>query len=237
MSRLVVRSHNPHRVRFVTVLLVAAAVGSGWGLFEYGRHRGGYDAIRAGAEQARLAGIAAERDMQVRRLREGLAVVERSRDIEQEAYRHLEVSVATLQDEILELQEELAFYRGIVSPNNGNEGLRLQNFQVTRGASQQLWRYRLVLTQVLKNDTVASGSVKISLDGVDGEVARRLPLGELTADGKGELHFRFKYFQDLEGELMLPDGFRPLKIGIVIEPEGKKYERLEETFDWPAEET
>ena len=44
--------------------------------------------------------------------------------------------------------------------------------------------------------------------------------------------FRFRYFQDVEGKLALPDGFEPLEVQVVAQAEGRKSSQAERTFSW-----
>ncbi|HEY9120837.1 MAG TPA: DUF6776 family protein, partial [Marinobacter sp.] len=46
------------------------------------------------------------------------------------------------------------------------------------------------------------------------------------------VRFRFRYFQDIEGLLRLPDGFEPLELQVVARAEGSKSSQAERTFDW-----
>lgn len=237
MTRLIVRPHNPTRVRLLTALAAVALFASGWGLFEYGRYSGGYNIMEAKAERKRLQQLNGEQIAENQRLREQLAVLARSSEIEKEAYDQLKGTVAALQDEILELKEELAFYRGIVSPRDGHEGLKVQNFEVMPGLSAEQWHYKLVLTQVLKNDTVATGAVQMVLKGTQSGEPKTLSMAEVDGKGRKSLAFRFKYFQDFEGDFRLPEGFRPEQVAITVDPSGRGRERFEQTFDWPAEES
>ncbi|SCZ51551.1 DUF6776 family protein [Thiohalomonas denitrificans] len=236
MTHVVVRPRSPWRVRLFIVIALTATLLSGWGLFEYGRYKGGFDATAVAEERRELQDISATRMAENRRLREQMAVLKRTRDIEKEAYRELEGTVAELQDELLEIKQELAFYRGIVSPRDGREGLKLQDFELVAGPSAQRWHYKLVLTQVRKNDNVAAGAIRMQLEGAMNGKAAKLELSEVDSQDRKALAFRFKYFQDFEGNFELPEGFKPRRVLIVIDPSGKGYKRFERTFDWPAEE-
>ncbi len=46
------------------------------------------------------------------------------------------------------------------------------------------------------------------------------------------IKFRFRYFQDIEGSLSLPDKFEPLEIQVVAQAEGQKASQAERTFGW-----
>lgn len=238
MSRLVVKPRRPWRHRLlvwtlVAVTLVAVALGS----YRYGRHRVGVDTTGLEAENDRLH--REYRALQARNatLREEKAMLARGQQIEAEADRRLEDEVTRLQDEVAELKRELAFYRGIVSPKEAAQGLRIEGFEVSRNALERSYRYELVLTQVLKNDTVTAGAVRLGFEGsLDGRMTV-LDLKQVSLDEAGGLHYKFKYFQNLEGDVVLPEGFVPSRVIVTVDPKGGKDSEIKKVFDWPAEES
>ncbi len=236
MTRLVVKTHSPWRVRIMALGLLTAAGLSGWGLHRLGYHRAGLEFQALQVERSRLAELNAELTRTNTELRERRAILERSSQVEHVAYKQLEGTVGGLQDEILELKEELAFYRGIVSPGDTGRGLTIQSLQITRRAVERGFHYKLVLTQVLDNATVARGEVSMNIEGIQNGVPRELSLQE-AGSVKSDLAFRFKYFQNLEGDLLLPEGFIPARVTVFIDAQGRKQKRLEKVFDWPVEES
>ena len=50
--------------------------------------------------------------------------------------------------------------------------------------------------------------------------------------GPNDTKFRFKYFQELQGEIVLPEGFVPLRITLNIDPVDKSQKPIEQTFSW-----
>ena len=165
--QLKVKHHNPWKTR-VFILLGLLALGvSGWSLFDYGRYQAGYDSTEFDLERRRLVALVDEMHAEIEQLREHRAQLERAAQIERQAYNELDTNLKVLQDEILELKEELAFYRGIVSPRDASRGLRLQRFSLEPNGLRS-YRYTVVLTQVLKNDRLAQGRVKLFIDGLQG---------------------------------------------------------------------
>ncbi|MFW6191103.1 MAG: DUF6776 family protein, partial [Thiohalospira sp.] len=124
----------------------------------------------------------------------------------------------------------------IVSPEDTASGLRVQSFDVEKNASEELFHYQLVLTQVLKNDSFTSGHIDLEVEGVheDSGTRERLELEEISADETERLRFRFRYFQDFRGDLELPEGFVPFRVIVTVRPSGGRYGTIEETFDWPV---
>lgn len=236
MSHQVVRARPPIQVWGLRLLMLTAVVAGGWGLFEYGRYQGGYD---AGAAQERA--LAHQQQVQQMeqdntRLRERLAIVQRSTQIEKRAYQELKGEVNALQEEILELKQELAFYRGIVSPGDVKKGLTLQRFELAPGSNERSYRYKMMLTQVLNNSNVAYGNIAVSIIGLQGDEEQELNL-EQVSELDGELRFRFRYFQSFEGELFLPEDFIPSKVKLVVKPSSRKHNKLTETVDWMVQES
>ena len=233
--QLKVKHHNPWKTRiFILLGLLAIGVG-GWSLFDYGRYKAGYDSAEADLEQLRLVAMVDELAGEIDYLREQKAQLERASQIERKAYNELDTNLKVLQGEILELKEELAFYRGIVSPRDASRGLRLQRFSLEPNGLRS-YRYTVVLTQVLKNDRLVRGRVKLYVEGVQNNQTKTLDLSALSENSVKELSYRFKYFQNLEGDLVLPNGFRPIRATAQILPSGRQQDMIEKTIDWPTEE-
>ena len=135
---------------------------------------------------------------------------------------------------MLALSEELEFYRGIVSPKDGKAGLRIQRFNIEPGSVSGVFNYQLMLTQVQRNERYVRGVIEIEVEGVEDGRNRVLPLSALASEKK-ELKFKFRYFQEFGGELVIPDGFLPEKVTIKVLPSGKgKPAGVDKTMEWPA---
>lgn len=233
--QLKVKHHNPWKTRVLVVLGTLALAVGGWSLFDYGRYKAGYDSAGADLEQLRLVALVDELSGEIDVLREQKAQLERAAQIERKAYNELDTNLKVLQGEILELKEELAFYRGIVSPRDASRGLKLQRFSLEPNGLRS-YRYTVVLTQVLKNDRLVRGRVKLFVEGLQDNVPKTLDLSALSENSVKELDYRFKYFQSLEGDLVLPNGFRPMRATAQILPSGRQQDMIEKTIDWPSEE-
>ncbi len=233
---LVVKAHNPWKSRLLLAMLLLVLLLAGWALFEYGRFSAGYDSIEVTQESQVLLSHVSDLDDQIEKLREEKAVLERAAQIERKAYDELDTTLKVLQAEILELKEELAFYRGIVSPRQSAEGLHLQRFKIEANGKPRGYRYKVTLTQVLKNDRTARGTIKMTIAGRQGEEAKELGLADVTNKQVKALEYRFRYFQNLEGDIQLPEGFQPLRVTVSVQPRNSRYQEktIEKTFDWPA---
>lgn len=231
---LVVKAYHPWRSRLVSGLLVLVFVLVCWALFEYGRYSAGFDSFKARDEHKALVKQTEGLEAKIDSLREEKAVLERDAQIKHKAYGELDTTLKVLQGEILELKEELAFYRGIVSPRDAAQGLHLQRFKVEPNGKPRGFRYKVILTQVLKEDRTARGYLLLAFEGVQNNVAKVLNLHDVSEKHIKEEDFRFRYFQNIEGDIQLPAGFKPQRVTIkVVSRNRSKRDPLEKTFDWP----
>ncbi|MDH3374689.1 MAG: hypothetical protein OEM85_15085, partial [Gammaproteobacteria bacterium] len=138
-----------------------------------------------------------------------------------------------LQAKIQEQREAIAFYRGIVSPADGTAGLRVQDLKLTRGQSERAFNIRLVLVQSLKHDRKVSGNVNLSIEGEQSGAAATLSLSQVLPDeASANWPFSFRYFQDFDKEIVLPDGFTPNKITIEVRSKTRSIDSIEESYSW-----
>ncbi len=233
-SRLVVKPHQPRRARVLWGLGLIAVIAGGIGLYEFGQFQGGYNRLNAADRVDDLRGQIAELNGLNAELRQKIANLETSMIVERKAYKRIETELVDLQSRIQEQQEELAFYRGIVSPKDGATGLKIQDFTVTPGPRDNLYRLRLVLVQANRHDRRVSGVVSLVLDGARGGEQVSYPLEALVQGdvADGTLDFSFRYFQDFERDVRLPDGFVPDRVTVEVDPKGRSQKTVRETYEW-----
>ncbi len=164
-------------------------------------------------------------------LRERVAILERAQQVEGKAYEDVDVHLRSLQDEVLVLKEEIAFYRGIVSAGK-EKGLKIQTFVVDKESPSGAYRFQLVLTQHLKRVKMISGTVKLNIVDEKNGKPRRLLLSDMSGQQANSLKFEFKFFQRIEGRFTLPDGFKPDRLQIQVVSKGRKPASVEKSFEW-----
>lgn len=219
---------------FRLAILVAALVG-GYLLFELGRLQADYNIVDAIAEKKALRDEIAGLEDQIVGLKQEIALLETHREVDREAYQVVEANLAELEQKIQEQSDAIAFYRGIVSPKDGGRGLRVQDLKLTRGKDDRHYSVRLVLVQVMQHDRSVKGEVDFSLEGAQDGVTTTYTLEELLPeDANSSWPFAFRYFQDFDRELVLPDGFEPEKINIEVISRTKSIASLKESFEWVA---
>jgi hypothetical protein len=94
-----------------------------------------------------------------------------------------------------------------------------------------VFQFILTLTQNIQRASMISGRVRIDIEGTLDNRPVNLRWAQISDGETPEPAFRFKYFQQLEGYLVLPDGFNPLRISLTLESKNQR-KPVVRTFDW-----
>ncbi|MEW6166833.1 MAG: DUF6776 family protein [Pseudomonadota bacterium] len=238
--RIVITRHRPW--------LKPALIGGGsfalavaaWALYAYTRASTVSDFERARLEVEALReerrtlarDLRAARD-EIKHLEEQVVYVQRSQDIDRQACSAVQASLAQVQAEASDLREQLAFYRGIVAPEQSRAGVRVYELKLLPGAEADRYRYELVLIQSVRHDKRVAGRIALELVGQRGGDEARLPWASIQAgDMAQNLLFSLKYFEEFSGEIRVPQDFEPARIEVTLIPDGNGAPRVEESFDW-----
>ena len=231
-GRLVVRYHAPWRRRSTLVIGIALGLLILYIAYEWGRFEGGYSKLAEVQRRREFNAQIGDLKEENEKLRATLASAELAHSVDQKAYKDVEKNLAELQSQLLKHREELTFYRGIVSPEDGVGGLRIERFQVTAGGTDHEFHVSLVLVQSMRQEGSVSGSAIIGIEGVrDGkteEIALSQVGGNTRADG--QVAFQFRHFQKVEQDVTLPEGFEPRAVN--VEVRSGKLTPVKESFKW-----
>lgn len=231
-GELVVKPRYSPRVKLliagVAVVILLVTVGI---VYNHGLSMAGFERLAASRRQQDLQNQILQLETENQSLREALARAERTLQMDQTAYDELDRSLKASAQEIVKLREELNFYRNIISPPNKKSGLRIQSLKLEPVANgKEIYRYKMVLIQALKHDYLVKGKARFEVSGVHGgeNTILRFPQPAGTP-----INFNFKYFQDIEGQIQLPEGFEPQWIKVNVRSWGRNAETVEQTYPWP----
>lgn len=219
-----------HQSRIPRWLLAAA-------MFALGAVSGGgalwwLQAPPAGDPRARLAESRRRLDQQasvIDELQQRVATLSRSDQISREANRDVQSMLAEKDEEIAGLRGDVAFYERFVGSSGPRKGLAVHSAEFAPEAGGS-WRYEIVVTQSLNRGGLTQGGMRFSLEGVRG--------GKLTTVNWDELHqktnapgqdYSFRYFQRLGGSVILPKGFTPQRVKVMLRGSGAN---VEQAFAW-----
>lgn len=229
--RMVVVPHRPWRSVVYGVALVGFIVlGSALGFWVAGN---------------RLAiwheNIVAQRDQLIEDL---VATVERADELESQlanaqmgaevdrrAAAELQASLLDRQRLISELTEELSFYRNLMNPQQGQNGLDAYRFLVYGLGETNRFRYRLTLQQLGTGQKLISVDAWAEIVGERDGQTETLALSDLSLSATPwEDDVRFRFYLNLEGVFELPVDFEPKQIVLTLK-ESRKAEKTYH-FDW-----
>ena len=236
VSMVLVPHRHHHKVKqwagvgLVAVIAVLICSGAGYWM-------GVREHLQALAENQELHKKLGALEQKSTELREAAAVDRHGSVLEKNATERVRQENVQLQDKVAELQEAVSFYKGIMAPLRNDKGLRIEKLSLMHAIEDRRYRYKVVLTQVANNSSYVSGSMHIRVLGTVDGMQKELPLIALSESAsKDGAKFKFRYFQDLSGELKLPAGFLPEEVEVVAQSQGKKAMRLERLFAWKIEE-
>lgn len=157
------------------------------------------------------------------------SMLRRSEQVARIALEDLQRTLGDRQEEIAGLRADLAFYGRLVGGAR-KEGLAIQALRLRPVADSRAWNFAVTLTQNIKRDKDVEGDVQISIDGV---VAGKLTSMDWKSlqqrDPAPGIGYRFKYFQQVRGTVMLPEGFTPSRLHVKASGDGGS---AEQDFDW-----
>lgn len=152
-------------------------------------------------------------------LQQQVATLTRSLQVSQVATKSLKGTLAKREEKINGLRADLAFYSHLIGGGAQHHGLRIQDVHLTRVGASRAWNFTITLTHNVKRGSEVKGDVQVSVEGIlDGHLTR-LPWSKLGGHAEaGGLDFEFRYFQQVKGTLMLPEGFTPNRVRIEANP-------------------
>ena len=235
-GNLVVRTHAPKRRAALLGAAVLLGVAVLYAAFEIGRYDAGFrvvDSVRGAlSASARIRSLEAENAKQ----RGQLEAAEVARRVDQEGYKQVNKSLGDMQSQIARLNQDLSFYRGLVQPDSVIH-VKVQQMQIVPETVAGQYRLKFVLMQTGKPDKEVTGSAAITIDGLQQGKPSSLTFAQVAPSRRVSLAYSFRYFQDYEELIQLPQGFEPTRVGIEIRS-GKDRDlshSFRQAFVWKAQ--
>lgn len=173
-------------------------------------------------------------------LRQRMAVLSSGEQLAQQSNEQSRLTIKLLEEQNFKQQQELAFYKGVLAPDSKVTGLLIRSFDIHATETAGVYRFKLMLSRIGKDDKPLQGRLNVQLEGSMGGKAKNLPLSQLSGDlpeGSTEkaIPFAFKHLQAIPdggrlGELRIPEGFVPKRIRIKADVEGGK--AVERQIEW-----
>ena len=107
----------------------------------------------------------------------------------------------------------------------------MHELSLTPQRDPQLWHFVATLTQNLNRGATNKGRLQLALEVSEGGRMRRLDWGTLRQQASAPgVEYSFKYFQQVEGDIVLPEGVKPIRVVVRLVPVSGT--ALERSFTW-----
>jgi hypothetical protein len=209
-----------HALAWATIALFVLALAFGaWGLWKVLAPAPDDARARLQAQQARIAG-----------LEQQAVILQRSDQISRDANRDLQRTLAERDEEIASLRADIAFYERFVGSTAQRHGLGVHALQL-RDEGGRAWHFTATLTQNASRDATNRGTLVLSVEGSRNGRMQHLDWAALRQqpDPPG-VAYSFKYFQQVEGDILLPAGLQPIRVTARLVPQ--RGEPVEQSFTW-----
>ena len=218
---------TPGRARLVVTALVVVALLFGlWGAWRVLAPAPGDARARLEASEAARQAMQAEHEA----LQQRVATLSRSDQISREANRELQGTLAERDEEIAGLRADVAFYERLVGATAQRRGLSVHAITM-QPQSDAAWHFQSTLTQNLNRGAVSSGRLTLAVEGSRGGRLQTLDWDALRQqDDAPGVDYSFKYFQQVEGDVFLPEGFEPVRVTVRLQP--RSGAAVEQSFTW-----
>ena len=135
-----------------------------------------------------------------------------------------------LLSEKVELEDAVSFYRDLMEAGEKAEGLRVADFGLVATGTAQVFQFSILVTQIAENRKYVAGEVELKVVGVMQGQRQELVFDAENSVFGFPLKLRFKYFQDLVGQIRLPADFVPERVSVSVQQNGKK--SVGADFEW-----
>lgn len=234
--KVVIRTYAPARRGLVAGALVVVAALGGYLLFEYGRGRAGFDNLAAIRERAELRSQIEQRDDTIRELRRMAADYETFRAAQERERSEVSRTIGELQAQVGRQKQSLAFYEGIVTKDANKADVAIQQVRVTpspNGADR--FKVHVMLVQPSRPDSTVAGNVSLTVEGQQSGAAAKLDTAALTAGRSREISYSFRYFENMDPEIVIPAGFSPERLTVEVRSSRRGVEPVVQTLVWSVE--
>ncbi|MGY4109667.1 DUF6776 family protein [Aeromonas encheleia] len=154
-------------------------------------------------------------------LKTDLGVKETLLATQRAAFEQLQQALKDQEVQVQEQKRQLAFFERIMRPTGEQVGVVVDNLSLQETSVPGRYHYRLALTQPAKKRELFRGQVQIRVEGSLADKPKTLSGRELGMK-VGEGRYALRYFQLLEGNWQLPEGFIPDRVRITIAKEGRQ---------------
>ena len=235
-EKMIVVPYRPTQQLWVRSAIALALLLTGGAAFLYGFSAGVSENGEARIQRDELQDAVLQIEQENSALRQQLLNLEQAGTVDKQALENVQQTIVGLRENISQLEEDVLFYKQIMSPENAETGLVIGQLDLVATDNPATIRFRLELKQQGNNENLIDGYANINVVGLRDYQEISIPLSELSASvPESDIRLQFRYFQNIEGELGLPENFEPTKVQILAVASGDNAKTVQKSFGWLVE--
>ena len=215
----------------IVAVIIAVACVSYW----FGTYRAGQFAALSRVEKAQASRQSEECRQHLEECRQQTVNLSKGAEIDAAVLAQTRTEVAQGRARVARLEQDVTLYRSLVEGSVRTAGVSVHSLDIARvpDGEPQRYRYKLTLIQRAQRQVEVQGFASITVSGTrDGKSISMGLRGPGERPSGNRTAVRFVYFQTLEGDFFLPEGFQPLQVRVQVEIRKGKPQQAERTFDW-----
>ena len=148
--------------------------------------------------------------------------------IDEATLAQLRSDLALREQQLMELENELVFYRDIMSSGEDVSSVKIRAPELHWDPSRRVFNYRAVIQRLAPGDQFYRGNLTVGLVDDEGRVL------EIATDDpvEGSHALAFKYFQRVSGELIVSEEFAPAGVTFAIDLTSPRRRRFNDRLEW-----
>lgn len=224
-------AYNTFRgISLIALMLLMIAVGFYWSY-----RIGLSESHRLVVENASLNEAVAQLQSDTAEARQRAVSADKAAEIARLANEEVRLSLFTYGEEIADLEADIAFYRGLMAPDELAIGLAIHDFYLSYEDDTDFYHYTAILTQSTNKHSVLKGSVMMELLVQGPHGIERIAFSDLPGvTDSMPARLRFRFFQRMQGQFKLPQELQPVSIVLSAETSSKKPQKVSRSFQWQA---
>jgi len=237
--RMKVVPHRPLKNALITLVLLALAGAALATTYFYAQHQAGKERLSP-QEAQELRGQLDKLTQEATESKRELAKYQLSAQVDRQAGEELRKRVMVLRDEKAALQRDVEVYRILTSKKSTNPmGISFGVFSVSALPDNKK-QFKLVVQKLAEGDDDFSGQLRVLVVGQKDGAETKISLHELvvskieTEPLAENIPLNFKFFQNIDTEIVLPDGFVPVRVELAVKSSSRRNPAtVEADLEWP----
>ncbi len=237
--RMKVVPHRPLKNALILMVLLAAIGAALIATYFYALNRANSERLSLQEAQDLRAQVE-KLTQEVGESKRDLAKYQLSANVDRQAGEELRKQVLSLRDEKAALQRDVEVYRILTSKKSTNPmGISFGIFSVS-ALEDNKKQFKLAVQKLAEGDDDFSGNLHVLVVGQKEGAETKISLHELVVSKVDaepmveNIPLNFKFFQNIDAEIVLPEGFTPVRVELAVTSNSRRNPvTVEAELEWP----